>query len=301
MDEDFDLELDQLQQSKWKQLKSATHLALEHRRRVKEGDLSVFLMPLAFALAKDGIFDFIPFIGLVFGFFISVYLFIFMWGRGKWKVRLVVFFLSLLDLIPFINLIPFQTVCVLYAYHVAKKDADKSKGVLDSLDRATPKMADDLRGVARQRALVQSRAAQEAASSNASADASTEAETLSAQGDVAQNPRMTRLSRGADWVPVVGSAKMVGESVAGKRLDGRRLSGTDRVRHGATGAAFMAADMTGVGEVTRLGKAGMIAARLGEQEVARAAGRQMSKEGGKLYERGRQRAAANDAVMRRAA
>ncbi len=158
MDEDLDFELDRFQRSKWEQLKSATRLAFEHRKRVREGDFSVFLMPLAFAIVKDAIFDFIPIVGILFGFFITAYLFIFLWGRGKWKVRLVIFFLSFFDSIPFVNFLPFQTLCVAYAYHVAKKDADRSKAALESLSKATPKIADDLRGVTRQRALAASRA-----------------------------------------------------------------------------------------------------------------------------------------------
>ena len=84
-------------------LKRAILAAADHRKRIKEGDFSVFLWPLVFAVAKDGLFDplaHLPFVGIIivlaFSFPISVYLFIFMWGRGKWKVRIVAFCLSVL-------------------------------------------------------------------------------------------------------------------------------------------------------------------------------------------------------------
>lgn len=96
-------------------------------------------------------------------------------------------------------------------------------------------------------------------------------------------------SEGVDWVPVAGSAKMVGESVAGKRLSGEEIIGMDRMKHGAKGAAFLAADLTGVGEVARLGKAGIVAAKIGEAAAVKALGKQMVKEGGKLHARGKER------------
>ncbi|MDP3957084.1 MAG: hypothetical protein Q8Q10_01090 [bacterium] len=109
------------------QTKSAAKLALKDRQRIKEGDFSsILLYALPFALVKDGLFDFIPFVGTFFGIFISVYLFIFLWGK-KWKVRIVVFILSFLDLIPGANLLPMTTIYVLYAYHRAKKDFEESE------------------------------------------------------------------------------------------------------------------------------------------------------------------------------
>ncbi len=145
--------LERFHRSKWEQLRRAVSLAAEHRRKVREGDLSVFLIPLTLVLAKDFLFDplsAIPIfgqliVGLLFCFPITVYLFIFMWGRGKLWLRFVFFIIALLDLIPFLSLIPFGTASVLYAYHLAKKDADASKGEAEKLEQAIPKLNGQLR------------------------------------------------------------------------------------------------------------------------------------------------------------
>lgn len=138
----MDAEIDgRMTGNKWEQLKKAASLAAVDRKRIADGDFSVFLRPLAFAMAKDFIFDIIPIVGLIFGFFITVYLFIFMWGRGKWKLRIIFFIIGFLDLLPFIKLIPFDTASVLYGYHLAKKDADASTGRLKKTREAYPEIS----------------------------------------------------------------------------------------------------------------------------------------------------------------
>lgn len=117
------------------QIKSGAKLALQHRRAVKNGELSVFFLAFVLAMAKDGIFDMVPFLGTIGGgFFITAYLFIFLWFKGKWKVRLVVAVLAFLDFIPGPNLLPMQTLFVWYAYHVAKQDAKQSKLELQKME-----------------------------------------------------------------------------------------------------------------------------------------------------------------------
>jgi len=116
------------------QIKAATKLALKHREAIEKGHFSPFIPALAMALMKDGLLDMIPIIGNLLGLFITVYLFVFLWGKGKWKVRIVIFFLSLCDIIPAVNLIPFSTICVLYAYSQAKKHATKAEEKLTELN-----------------------------------------------------------------------------------------------------------------------------------------------------------------------
>ncbi len=115
-------------------LKKATQLGFEARKKVKEGDFSVFLFPFMLALIKDvplDILEDIPFVGLATAILlsapVSLYIFILMWGRGKWKVKLVRLFLLLLDLVPIVNIIPWTTASVYYAYHLAKKEAEENK------------------------------------------------------------------------------------------------------------------------------------------------------------------------------
>lgn len=112
----------------------AFKLALQHRKSIEEGDLSVFIPAFAFAIAKDGFLDMIPILGQVFGFPIAVYLFVFSWGRGTWKLRLVVGVLSFLDMIPAVGIIPMSTLSVVYIfYHVSKK-AGLARKELKSLE-----------------------------------------------------------------------------------------------------------------------------------------------------------------------
>lgn len=116
--------------------KQAASLAFKHRQAIKEGDFTPFIPALAMAIAKDCLFDVVPIVGNLLGVFVTVYLFIFLWGKGKWKVRVVIFFLSLFDVIPAVNLIPFSTICVIYAYLQARKAFNQAKKELPELEGA---------------------------------------------------------------------------------------------------------------------------------------------------------------------
>lgn len=176
--------------SQTERLKLATKLAFDARRRVKEGDLSVFLLPLIVAIVKDGLVDpisDIPIVGqvldILLSFPIAVYLFIFMWGRGKWKMRVLFFFISLLDILPFIDLIPFTTACVLYARHLAKKEADAARDELAKLD-ATMKGLSRKEQIELQRArmVAQQKVAMQTEARGAEADGSAQAPTRETVG-----------------------------------------------------------------------------------------------------------------------
>lgn len=52
---------------------------------------------------------------------------------------------------------------------------------------------------------------------------------------------------GIDFIPVVGSTKMIAESAAGKTMGGEKLSNFRRFMHGAEGSVFLAMDLTGMG------------------------------------------------------
>ncbi len=272
-------------------IREATILARKHRKDIANGDLAPFIPAFAFALAKDSLIDVLTATILAavvtefMGLFISVYLFIFLWGKGKWKVRLIIFILGCFDSIPAVSLIPFSTVCVAYAYWQAIKGADLAKLELARLTTLAKVQ------LVRQHQMVQVVQAQTAIQEN----------EVSQEGSKYPTAQGGRLSRGMDYVPVVGSAKMIGEAMRGRRAGAsERMSGTERVRQGVEGAAFLAADMTGVGEVARLGKAGMAASKMGEHALAKGAGRQMMREGMALHERGKVRAS-NDARYKKVA
>ena len=118
-------------------------MAFQARKAIAGGDSWPFIPAFAFALAKDTLFDpltIIPIVGLIpmtFSLFISVYLFVFLWGKGKWKVRLVIFFLSLMDAIPAVGLVPFSTICVWYASYQAKAAAKQAAKELPAFEAQT--------------------------------------------------------------------------------------------------------------------------------------------------------------------
>lgn len=115
-------------------IKNFATLALKHRKSVEEGELSVFLVAFVFAAGKDGFFDFIPFFGTAFAFPITIYLIIFLWGKGTWKWKVFRLFLLFFDLfVPFLKMLPISFFCVSITYYHAKKNAEKAKIKLKQL------------------------------------------------------------------------------------------------------------------------------------------------------------------------
>lgn len=143
-------------------IKEAARLALADRKRVKDGDMSAFILPLVAAISKDAIFDFVPAIGGILGICVTLYLFIFMWGRGKWKVRLVLAIFSLIETVPFISILPLQTTAVWYGYRLAKKAAKEAGIELTLLEqtKATLRRAEQM--AFQQRQIHEQEAAKEA-------------------------------------------------------------------------------------------------------------------------------------------
>jgi hypothetical protein len=69
------------------------------------------------------------------------------------------------------------------------------------------------------------------------------------RGDLLTNVLTSEMtSNGLDLVPFAGSGKMIVESISGKTLTGRKLTGKERIIHGAMGAGSLALDFTGIGE-----------------------------------------------------
>ncbi len=209
--------------SQTERLKLATKLAFDARRRVKEGDLSVFLLPLIVAIVKDGLVDpisDIPIVGqvldILLSFPIAVYLFIFMWGRGKWKMRVLFFFVSLLDIVPIIDLIPFTTVCVLYARHLAKEAADVARDELAKLDAT-------MRGLSRKEQIELQRARMEAEQETA----------MRAEAKVTQGGSAPEMNRGG---MALGNAMMAASlSSPTRAFPGQGMSPQSKAMDGVAG------------------------------------------------------------------
>lgn len=81
--------------------------------------------------------------------------------------------------------------------------------------------------------------------------------------DGSRKSKLVRLSSDAvDFIPVVGSAKMIAESVYGQTLAGEKLTKGQRALRFAEGSIFLALDLTGVGATASTGlKAGRLATR----------------------------------------
>lgn len=68
------------------------------------------------------------------------------------------------------------------------------------------------------------------------------------ESDASKKDKLKKLAiDGVDFVPVVGSMKMMAESAAGKTMGGEKLSNFKRFMHGAEGSVFLALDLTGLG------------------------------------------------------
>jgi hypothetical protein len=123
--------------SEYDVVKQGLKLGLRARKAVANGQFTPFIPALAMALTKDSLLDFIPIVGNLLGLFITVFLFVFLWGKGKIKVRIVIFILSFFDVIPAVNLIPFSTICVAYAFLQARKEAEQAKKELVGIETVT--------------------------------------------------------------------------------------------------------------------------------------------------------------------
>jgi hypothetical protein len=91
--------------------------------------------------------------------------------------------------------------------------------------------------------------------------------------DPAAKSRLYRFACGAaDFIPVVGPAKMAAEAAYGQTLGGEELSGWGRLLHGTEGVVFLAVDLTGFGAVaTKMLKGGEVGIRLGPKLITRTA------------------------------
>lgn len=112
-------------------------------------------------------------------------------------------------------------------------------------------------------------------------------EKVITEKDPNSKSKLFRFASGAvDFVPVVGSSKMILESFKGKTLGGEELKGWGRFLHGASGAVFLAMDCTGFGSIaSEMGKGGEVTAvKMGPKLITRtAAFLRSSKVSSKVY------------------
>lgn len=103
----------------------AMTLALRMRKKAKEGMDAPWIFAIALAIACD-LIDLLPIAGWIISWIFRPYLFVFLWGKGKWEVKLLRYILMLFDSIPFINIAPWTTIAVVNAYRRQHKKLEKA-------------------------------------------------------------------------------------------------------------------------------------------------------------------------------
>lgn len=109
------------------------------RRNIEQHRSEVFLIALTLALLKDaldiGLLELASWIDWTVDLSILITLRIFLFRRGTWKVRIVLWIIGPLEMIPIFGILPSWTCCVFFAWYKSKKKADKSKEQLDKLNK----------------------------------------------------------------------------------------------------------------------------------------------------------------------
>jgi len=104
----------------------AISLGLEARKSLDEFNNTPFFYLFPFAIVIDFI-DLIPFAGSIVTFFLKPFLFVTLWGRGRWKVKVVRFLLFFTDYAPVVNKLPWSTIGVAYVYYSLKKEKESAQ------------------------------------------------------------------------------------------------------------------------------------------------------------------------------
>jgi len=123
----------------------AFSLARKLRKDVENHESSPWIIALVTALSCDFVFDMIPVAGWVIALFFRPFLFIFLWGKGSWKIKLLYYALLLLDFFPIIKYLPLSTACVLYAFIRSKGKAKFATKLLEELKLETKHYLQNIR------------------------------------------------------------------------------------------------------------------------------------------------------------
>jgi hypothetical protein len=122
----------------------AMKLALEMRKKAKEGMDAPWVLAISLAIACD-LADLLPIAGWIISWIFRPFLFIFLFKTGRWKVKLLRALLMLFDAIPFVNMLPWTTIAVIHAYkgaHKKLKEADKKIEEVQQIQQQAPAYAD---------------------------------------------------------------------------------------------------------------------------------------------------------------
>jgi|SRR3989344_7324151 len=129
---------------------AAAKLAERLNKEIERGnDTAAFTIAIIFAASKDGLdivlgaalFGLIPFFGQIPGLFITAFLTFFLWGKG-WLLRTrikVIWWVAgfFIDNLPAVNLLPIETIAVLYAWHNVRERKNIAEEKLKNLKSLT--------------------------------------------------------------------------------------------------------------------------------------------------------------------
>lgn len=112
---------------KWKAPYEAVKLAVKLRKKINDHDNTPFLILMIAAIICDLIEIGAVGMGGIATFSIKLFIFIMLWGRGTWKIKLVFRIMASLDMIPILDFLPLSTIAVIYVWHHITKEATKAK------------------------------------------------------------------------------------------------------------------------------------------------------------------------------
>lgn len=110
----------------------AIRLAGELRKAAADHKKAPWLIVLVIAISCDCM-DTIPIAGWIVSLFFKPLLFLFLWGKGSWRIRTVYYICLLIDFFPFINMLPLSTACVVYAYMRSKRKIENDAKILEEI------------------------------------------------------------------------------------------------------------------------------------------------------------------------
>lgn len=134
-------------------------LASDLREAAEEHDDSAFILPICIALASDFTIVILDGVALTVyaapvavllefltGLVCSIILFIFFWGRGTWKIKLILWLAGLLKILPLpTNIIPWETLSVIYVWYELKNESEEKREEAELIEEALPSMSDSIK------------------------------------------------------------------------------------------------------------------------------------------------------------
>ncbi|MBI4239782.1 hypothetical protein HY620_02260 [Candidatus Uhrbacteria bacterium] len=126
-------------------IRNTLKLALQLRKAAAEHDPTAFFLVLILAIIKDASDIFTFGFSAAITWSISVILAIFLWGKGTVLFKIVLLILSLLEVIPALNMLPVQSMLVLFAWYKSETKANADKKKAEEYEKQAQKTEKELK------------------------------------------------------------------------------------------------------------------------------------------------------------